>query len=330
MLAILSLAGWALLGGGLATAAPSVAPVDAPPEWVARAPETGSRVELVEPGTAPRAPLRLGPSLGARQGVVIELDVGLSMTLGGVALPSEPLPPQTVALGIEITGVTAEEVVYVATVQRVSVSEGPLPEATKAALDSLVGAAVEVRLDLQGRLRSARPMPGAAVLPAAAESLGRIYESAAALTPTLPTEPVGVGAQWVVLQRAAPGGFPVAVRERSTLASRDGELLVIERETEQALIDPAGSMAGLPDGAFSRFLVFYAGGASMGRHHLGWIGPERAAEATDLDATVSLEMPGEPPRSLRVELRARKGVQSGPAAVSDPAPSPPPDPAAAP
>jgi hypothetical protein len=328
MLAILSLVGAGLLGCSLAAAAPD--PVAALPDWVGRAPETGLRVELVEPGASPRAPLRLAPALGSRQGVVVELDVGLSMTLGGVALPSEPLPPQTVSLGLEVTGLTADEVVYVATVQGVSVSDGALPAGATAALDSLVGAAVEVHLDTQGRLTSARPLAGGAVLPAAAESLGRIYESAAALTPTLPTEPVGVGAQWVVLQRAAPGGFPVAVRERSTLASRDGDRLVIERETEQELLDPAGSMAGLPDGAFSRFQAFHAGGAAMGSHHLAWIGPERAAEATDLDATVSLEMPGESPRSLRVELRARKGVRSGPAAVSDPSRSPPPDPAAAP
>lgn len=322
MLAFIALLGWSL-------AAADPAPL-APPPWAARTPEIGVAVELLEPGAPPLATLRLRPVVGARQQVVLELDVGLSMTLGGVALPSEPLPPQTISLSLEVTQVTDVAVVYVATVRRVAVSDRPLPEPARAALDSLVGAAVEVTLDPRGRLQSARPMPGGTVSPAAADSLGRIYESAAALAPTLPAEPVGVGAQWVVLQRASPGGFPVVVRERATLVASDGKRLEIERESVQVLADPAGAMKGLPAGAFSRFEAFHAGGAGLGSHDISQIGPERAADATDLDATVTLEMPGEAPRSLRVELRARKGVRSEPGDVTDPDRIPPPDPAGAP
>ena len=138
------------------------APVRAPlPAWAANLPAEGVLVRLVDPGAEPRESLRLTPVVGQREVVAVDIDMQMSMSMAGMALPAMALPTQHFSMAVEVTGINPQgHIAYSAQVLNYSIDDSDLLPAEamtslRSTLSSLTGMTGAVEIDATGRTLSA-------------------------------------------------------------------------------------------------------------------------------------------------------------------------------
>lgn len=300
-------------GAVAASAAPGSASASAPGTASASAPangvmppgaadailKTGSPpiVHVLDAGKGPRTPLVYAFTKGDRQVLDVALDMKMSMSSPGRAMPSAAIPRMVMTLDLLAKELSEGRAKVDATIQGLSiVPQGQAQEAIAAEmrpqLDSVKGLGMSYWVAPQGTVHDVKialPEGAPAASQQTLESMSQSFESMVA---PLPGAPVGAGAVWEVVSRVSSAGADILQYATYTLTSRKGD----DAEVDVALRQVAASeRVKVPGGmeVIARLRSFTSSGKGTMAVRTTQIAPVRGA--LTVDSTMAIEVTADVP-----------------------------------
>ncbi|GAA5144449.1 hypothetical protein GCM10023340_12180 [Nocardioides marinquilinus] len=179
-------------------------------------------VELLSAGAEPRATLRLTPETGASTSTRVGLDQRLVSDGTPTTVPSLTMTVTTTVDGVDGTRLDLGQ-----SFTDVAAGGEGSGAGTRAAVEALDGADGRVGLGTDGVVLSASLGLPEDVEPAVRRTVDGLRDQVLALTPVLPSEPVGEGASWSVTSVVVVGGVTVDQTTTYTLDTiADGDYVV--------------------------------------------------------------------------------------------------------
>lgn len=205
-------------------------------------PVSASTVEVLDAGSEPREAVTMRVPTGATQRATL-------ITSADVFQQIDQQPPQdfsspeiTIPLSAVVT--TAASAQNPTTVVDLTLSEMSSPDATlHAALGGADGSGAGLSITEAGAITALRLRPSADAANAARAAIEQAFGQAVYRTVALPTEPVGVGARWVVKQEVS-SEIQLDQTTTVTLTARDGDRLTLAVEVSQTPQSNVWNLAG--------------------------------------------------------------------------------------
>ena len=319
-LALLSLGAFACGGPGPATTPQKVSAetedVEPPEPEVATArlesfDLTPAKVEVVvrDPGQAPRRELRYTASDGEASSFGIASATRSVLILGAKAAPAAVMPETRMSGRVTLADTEDPNlrVVHLAT-GGVTVAERPgvpagFVEAAQARFAAFEG--FSLRLDMQphGQIGAAKLEMKVGADPEIDASVRGLAESILRAAVVLPTEPVGLGAEWSATQSFDQMGTKVTETVTYTLTALEAEGATFDVEVTQTA--PPGPFAapGLPDGSTAVLESLETSG--RGELTLRWTQPFPVESSASLHSRFAARIEaGEQQQALALEIDA--------------------------
>jgi hypothetical protein len=182
--------------------------------------------ELLDAGAEPRAAIVLGAKQGDRMVVRIGLALQVAMKLGTNDVPKTTLPPLEVGVSAEVMkvgdAIEVELRVVDVRIDDAAVASERVKSAVEATVEALRTSTGSLVLARDGRVQSISMSSGHDAIESKAAGLDHALVE---LLPAFPTEPVGVGARWKLVQPVVRGGVTLQrTSEFRLVANRDGRL----------------------------------------------------------------------------------------------------------
>ncbi|HEY8144748.1 MAG TPA: hypothetical protein VIG06_18850, partial [Kofleriaceae bacterium] len=223
--------------------------------------EPGVRVQIIQAGRAPRRALRYRFRPDHLGVMSTTFDMDIAYRTGGGTLVHTPSPPMAMDMELtrlEVTGGTARAVFRVSRFDVTSSPSDATDEQTKEAvrqrLALMVGMTGWMEMDDRGRLRGmAYDIP--ASLPVATRSiLEGMSQSGKDMAVPLPEEPVGVGAEWYVVQESPFMGIDLAHNTRVAVVAIDGDRVTLRYSIDIGAGNQPFRLPGLPAGTTAELM----------------------------------------------------------------------------
>jgi hypothetical protein len=285
---VLSLAGCGLLF--LSTGAPLAQrsePLASPPV-----------VTVLDAGAEPRSELRYRFDSGDSDSAAIEMDIKLNMSMAG--LQARPVAFPTIRMLVELDAVETLDdgsgrydfAISSAEIVDNADTDPTLATTLRASLGQLPSVSGWARIDSKGAM-----LEGNMNLPAGVDpQLNQVFDSAEQslqqMSAPLPSEPVGVGAVWQVVQSIESAGFSVSQTANYTLTSRNGDEITLDIELTQSGSDQAVELAGLPPGIEANLDALESAGTGSMRIDLNRFVPE-SESSVDMAVAMSVALQGQ-------------------------------------
>jgi hypothetical protein len=209
---------------------------------------------LVSAGAEPRAPIRYSFSSGRKEHVSMDLTMGVSVDMGGMAMPAMQMPTMHTAADVAVTGVSpAGDASY-------TLAFTGLTWLNSAGVDpAIVTALQSMGVDMKAVSGSATVSPRGVsrdvifdtskiTNPQMAQMMGSMSTTAQSLTLPFPEEPLGPGAHWVARQTLAVNGMQTFQKTDVELLSRDATSCTVKTTLEQSAPAQTVTLPGLPPG----------------------------------------------------------------------------------
>ena len=197
------------------------------------APVAKSPVKLLNPGAEPRAVLRLHPTAGDKQTVIMTLKTKVTMPPpppGGAAAPAMPsIPPITIPMDITVQSVTPSgDINYTTVMGEPGIVEDTntppqMAQAMKAAMAKIKGITASGTISSRGISKKVDIKVPPDADPQMRQSLENMREGMANLGSPLPEEAVGVGAKWEVKMPVKTEGMTIEQTSDYQLDSAAGD-----------------------------------------------------------------------------------------------------------
>lgn len=250
---------------------------------------------LLDPGAAPRRPLRYAVPDGQREACRMSMEQHLTMDPAEVKIPDSAFPVEHYLFDLAVDGVEDGGDVRTTWSLREArqTSKTPVPPALQKSYahlsKTLVGLGGSQRVTANGMLRShaMRPKPDMpAMLRAQTERLARGLSD---LTVPLPVEPVGVGARWEVTEALDAVGLRVTRTLTFELRGIDGDTLDVLMEIAQTAPKQTLHLPILQSGPSITLLSLHTVGEATTRVDLGHLLPQRSASTMKMELTTRAE-----------------------------------------
>ncbi len=226
----------AIVAGTGLKAAPSQQPLAMPGYPTAGSPAS---VTLSASGAEPRAPLRLRIASGHRETILMTLNLGITMSMEGMALPAMDLPVMKMWADSVVTSVAPNgDISYDMGFTRLQVEAGPGGDANMAQM--MQAAAGEITALKGSLVMNNRGINKTATIDVTKISDPNMRQTFSALSSQfdsmgmpLPEEAVGVGAIWEVRQAISSAGATVFQKLLCELTALDATGATIKVTGEQ-------------------------------------------------------------------------------------------------
>lgn len=204
-------------------------------------------LQLKDAGSSPRQHLRFAPAVGHSEQVRMEMVMSTEMAMGAMAMPAMKLPPMYLDMDVSVLDIEADgDIRYEFTIAGTSIGEDPdampgVGDAMNQAMAPMVGTRGVVLVSATGENKEAELTPAAGADPKMVEDMQRGMANTSA---PVPTEKVGVGAKWDLVQAVENQGL--VVQQVATY-----EILELSAESVTlgiTLNQDAGSQAFAPEG----------------------------------------------------------------------------------
>ncbi len=241
--------------------------------------------DLLDPGDAPRRPLRLDLEPGTSTALVVTVDLGVVQEVDGAeqVLDAPPVS-QTVVLTVDAVEGEVADVSLLVTDATVDAEATDLSDAEvltlTAAARQVVGIAGRAQFDTRGGLRSFRYVLPDDLDPALAATLDQLEGQIAGLIVPLPEEAVGVGARWRVRSTTTLGGAAVDQITTYTVTDLDDDRIAYTAAVDQRAANQALTLPGLPDGTSGRLVSSQVTGTSVGTVETSSLASDAASTLT--------------------------------------------------
>jgi|SRR4028118_838977 hypothetical protein len=248
-----------LTGGGLKLAP---APVSATtPLKVAQnndlsqtAPAVPNRLELLTTGAEPRQELRFKPRVNAKQTMTMTMNMDITGSLAGQAMPKVKVPASVMKMDVLVTQVDANGDIH----SKFSYTDADVvadpsvpPEmfnAMQSALQKMVGLSGSSITDNRGQIKSANFVLPEGSDPLTKQLLEQLSNSLDQFSSPVPQEAVGIGAKWRVSSSLKPGGINLTQRAVYELVSLKDNVATFNISFEQQANAQELPLPGAPSG----------------------------------------------------------------------------------
>jgi len=187
----------------------------------------GVSIELLEPGNAPRREVRFTPQVGDKQTAEMIIKMEQVMSMNGNKMPSQNVPAQRMVMQVEVTDVaTNGDISFDYTYTDVGVVDdpnnpSPIAETIRTMLKPMIGATGRGIMSNCGVMKKGEFDIPEGLAPSIKQMLGGMQDSMNKLSSPVPTEPVGVGAKWQVLQELEVNGMKLTQTSTHEIESID-------------------------------------------------------------------------------------------------------------
>jgi len=209
-------------------------------------------VKILAAGADPKTPLRYKVPAGFKTSGAVSLAMGLSMNMGGMALPAMDLPGMKMMFDVAVTGVTpAGDVTYDLAFTDMTTEAAPgLDPSVAAMIQGSAAAIKEVKgtatISNRGLVRSTTFDLSKMSDPNLKQALQQVSGQLEGMAVPLPEEAVGVGARWEARQAVNAGGMATYVRTEYELVSVTGTTVQLRLKAETMAPPQAVTNAMLP------------------------------------------------------------------------------------
>ncbi len=213
--------------------------------------DDGPQLVLENAGAEPRVDLKVMPAEGASQHATMTTTMSMQATVDGERQPSAPAYPISMGMLIEVTDVADDGSVTArfeydeikvlgkgAYARQLEQSMAPLAGVEGTITTSPTGEPLESELDIPSGMD-----------PAMSSTLEGFEDQLANLSPPLPDEPVGVGAEWTVTTSLEMNGLETENIYTYKVVELRGDTLVLDMSYEQSAEPQEVDAPGLPAGA---------------------------------------------------------------------------------
>jgi hypothetical protein len=244
---------------------------------------------LTATGTAPRVALRFRLRRGSTEQVAITTDVGV--TQPGPAGPQTVDPPPVVQtlrfrVGSVASDGTAEinfEVVEADVGRGNALSDAEIAT-YRHALGALKGIRGSGTLSPLGQFRVGQLGVPADLSPSVRSQVDALRNQVSGLAPTLPSEPVGVGASWTATTATSVGGATVHQSVTYTVTAIDRNKISYRSATTATAARQPLALPGLPDGTVATLVSAALAGTGTGTLDLASVASTSSTTATGTQA----------------------------------------------
>ncbi len=209
-----------------------------------------STVRLLDAGAEPHAPLRIAAELGLAQQIDMEMDLAMVTQVGPMPPQHVEVPTTVMVLRQEITEVAADGTFrQTFGIDSVSVpGEGEMHTTLREALAPLATLEGWIVGDPRGQvlgidLRVADDAPAAT-----RQSLDNMRDTFRQMLATFPEEPIGIGAEWEVVQTLTTQQLSFTQTARYRLLAREGDrielaTIIVQNAPAQDMPSPQPGMS---------------------------------------------------------------------------------------
>lgn len=194
-------------------------------------------IKVLDAGKAPKATLRFAPQKDAKQSIVMAMDMGMTMDLGGGAR-SQQMPTTEMTMDVSITDIAANgDIRYRFELTKIDVLESggnaALVDAMKTALTGMTGLSGTAHVTNRGFTKDMTVNVPAGVNPQISQFLDSLKQSFSQLTAPLPEEAVGLGAKWDTSTRITQNGMTMTQVASNEIVALDGNVLTLAIKLSQ-------------------------------------------------------------------------------------------------
>lgn len=257
-------------------------------------------VKLLEPGAEPRSDLSYVLVKGSSQKMVMTMDMSMAMKVQGQNLPATALPRMSMGMDAStIDKSPAGEFKIDSHLSSVSVDaaggqQEQMAKALRPQLEAMKGLSMSYWVNPKGHVHDVKLGMPSSMPPAAQQLLTGMSQSFESMVIPLPSEPVGVGAQWQVISRTATGGADLLQSAVYTLKSRSGARATLEVKLIQLAASDTIRGPQMPAGMSAKVKGFHSGGGGTTQIDLKSVAPEggQMTLKTGMDLAVAGANPG--------------------------------------
>ena len=252
-----------------------------------------TRLVLLTAGQGKKTKLRFRPKAGTEQTVVMVSGQQMSMTLGSTKLPAQQLPRTVLTMALKVKSIDAQGRIAVA-FDTVSTDVEPTPgvpesvmQQMRTSLQTLKALKGVMTIDDRGQVLSADlaspdlgPMQGV---------FDNLRENMNRLVVPLPSQPVGPGAKWRVVQNLSQLGMPITQEATFTLKKRAGDRVEVVVDMVQKVGAGPVKLPNVPAGLDVRTKPSKSYGKGQLAIDLAKVG---ATGSLDMDINVGMNLKG--------------------------------------
>jgi hypothetical protein len=255
-------------------------------------------VKLVDAGALPRQAMSYALEKGRSQGIALALDMTLSLTSGGQAIPSTTVPRLTMLLDLATADQNAKGDYRIdAKLNKVTVDpKGPAQEQIATALRSHLGAMAGLGMGYwvtpQGLVHDLKIDVPPDFPAQAQQMLSGMNQSVESMVAPLPAEPVGVGARWQVMTRVTSAGADLLQLSTYELTARDGAKLSLKVGLTQLAASAALPVPGAGGDLSARLEAFRSGGSGTSEIDTTRVAPRAGEMTLESKMTVQVKKKG--------------------------------------
>ena len=256
------------------------------------APGGESIVTVLEPGTAPRTPLRYQLRPRQQETMDVTMHMGMTMNIGEMSVPVE-LPPFTISARAEVTDIASSgDISYAIAFTKLAVGAGG-NEAVTAALKQSEASMTSVKgtgvVSNRGVPRSMKMDTSGITDPTMKQTFDQMASSFQNMSMPMPEEAVGVGARWEVRNAMESGGISIFQKTEYQVVSIDGPVLTLKAKIEQTAPPQPISLPTMPPGADATLSKMTGTGSGTVSLRLDAFTPTSSMEsATSMSMDVSM------------------------------------------
>ncbi|EMI41231.1 hypothetical protein [Rhodopirellula sp. SWK7] len=199
----------------------------------------GIEVKLVDAGGEPRRLVRLSPEVGQIQEADMIIEMKQQISLGGAAMPSQPIPAQKMTMKVEVTDVSSDgDISFDFEYTDMKVVDDPNNPSPIAAtlekmLEPMIGSTGRGVVTNRGITKQGEFDIPEDLSPQLKQMLAGMKDAMNRLSSPVPEEAIGDGAQWKVIQRIVANGMKLTQTSTHTITNLSGTGFEMSVEIEQ-------------------------------------------------------------------------------------------------
>lgn len=173
------------------------------------------KVELMDAGAAPRHTLRLTPTKGAKESALMVMKMNLKTSIEGQEPPAVPIPAQKFTIEVTVQDVLPSgDILYEfkytnAEVENDPASPAAVIQAMKAQLAKMEGMSGKATVSNVGMTKGMTLNVPEGLDATSKAMFDSMKDSMNHLSSPLPTEPIGIGGRWKVIQPVTTNGITI-------------------------------------------------------------------------------------------------------------------------
>jgi len=215
---------------------------------------TQDQVQLLDPGQAPRTPLRLHYQKGQLEQGAMTMKMDMQISMNGTPLPSPDIPTMVMGMSMRAEKIKRDFFDYSFALLWVDLKPSPDTPAElmiilQSNLQDLIGMEGTGRMDNRGQSLGEHftlPKDASAQMKSLADQM---QQSMSKVSSPLPESPVGLGASWQVHQETTQSGLPVHQTATYHLTKIEGDHIELDVDVTTQPGPGPYTMAGLPPDA---------------------------------------------------------------------------------